>query len=265
MLLGKEIRLNRIFGAESGRAVIVAMDHGMAHSFDALEGLAPISRTLEQVVKGAPDAVLLLKGPADRAFRPYAGRVPLILQAACYPPYKPDADCQIATVEEAMRLGADAIAMTITVGGRGQEHGIPMLAALVSEAMPVGLPVIAHVYPKSADLPPGAFTDPKWVTYAIRVGTELGVDVLKVPYTGTVESFAACVDTTEAPVVSAGGPKADTVEAFLTMARDAVAAGAIGLTCGRNVWQSRNIPALITALRQVVHQGRDVAEIIADL
>ena len=264
MVLGKQVRLNRVFDADSGRAVIVAIDHGISYSFDVPQGLAPIGQTLQQIVAGQPDAVLMMKGPADRAFRPFAGRVPLILQTTCYIPDTPDDDHQIAFVDEAIRLGADAIAMTITVGGRGQEHGVSMLAALVREAEPVGLPVVAHVYPKSADLPPEAFTDPKWVTYALRVGTEVGVDVLKVPYTGTVESVADCLATTEVPVVCAGGPTTDSAEAFLAMAKDVVAAGAAGLTCGRNVWQSPDVPAMIRALCAIVHQGHDVPQAMAD-
>jgi len=258
MLLGKQVRLNRIFDADSGRAVTVAIDHGISLSYDVPPGLAPLARTLEKVVAGGPDAVTLMKGPAARAFAPHAGRTALIMQTTCYVPSHPDNDRQIAWVDEAIRLGADAIAMTITVGGKGQEHGVPMLAALVREAEPVGLPVVAHVYPKSAELPPEAFTDPKWVAYAIRVGTELGVDVLKVPYPGSVDAFAACLDATEVPVVIAGGPKTDSVEGFLAMVRDAVAVGAAGVTCGRNVWQSEDTAAVIRAIRGIVHDGKDV-------
>jgi DhnA family fructose-bisphosphate aldolase class Ia len=165
-------------------------------------------------------------------------------------------------VEDAIVLGADAIAMTISVVGDEQGEMITMLGRLVSDARPLGLPVVAHIYPKGSQSRPEDFFNLQYVRYAARVGVEAGVDIVKVPYSGSPESFAQVVEACPVPLVAAGGPRLESIEELFTMVRGVIDAGARGLTIGRNVWGARHIPATMAALKAIVHEGKSVAEAI---
>src|SRR5512133_3131297 len=195
MLLGKQVRLNRLINCRSGKLLSVAMDHGIAYSFYELpRGLENVRQILPQVIAGKPDAVVMMKGMAGHCLPPYAGHVSWIMQCTAYAPHIPGYDHQLAYVEDALALGADALAMTITVGDDRQGEMISMLGRLVTEARAVGLPVTAHIYAKGNQVGPEGEHALQWVLYAARVGAEVGVDIVKVPYTGSPETFAQVVE-----------------------------------------------------------------------
>jgi len=223
--LGKAVRIERLKNSGSGRILTVALDH--APSYGLLKGLEDIRGLLERVAAGGPDAVMLMKGPAERCFQPYAGRVALILKCSTLSPFHPEHDVWLSSVEDAVRLGADAISMAITIGSTQQPRILANLAALVREAE------------KAA----------------------MGVDIVKTFYTGSSESFAEVVArAAPALVVAAGGPRLNTEADVLTMAHGAVEAGAAGITFGRNIWQSERVFQTIRALKLVVHGNRSVEE-----
>jgi fructose-bisphosphate aldolase, class I len=259
MSLGKQVHLNRMKNAQSGKMLSVAMDHGVATGYDALpRGLENVSRALPEIVAGKPDAVVFQKGMAMHCWEPYAGRIPWMMQSTIFVPHISNVDHQIGTVEEAVALGADAIAMTITVGDDRSAEMIVMLAQTVKAAERVGLPVVAHIYAKGNRVPPEQEHALNYVRYAARVGAEVGVDVCKVSYTGSSETFAEVVETCPALVVASGGPRQDTLEGFLGMIYGVMQSGAAGATMGRNVWGAPNIPAVMAALHALVHQGTDL-------
>jgi class I fructose-bisphosphate aldolase len=159
-------------------------------------------------------------------------------------------------VEDAVRLGADAIAMALTVGSPHQAALLDNLAALVREAERAGMPVVVHAYPNGELVPPDEVYTAERVGYASRLAMELGVDIVKTFYTGSVESFARVVEmAAPALVVAAGGPRLETDADVLRMARAVVQAGAAGLTFGRNIWQSDDPAGLIQALKRILHEG----------
>jgi len=257
--LGKAVRLERLKNAGSGRILTVALDH--APSYGLLRGLEDIRWVVKQVAVGAPDAMMLMKGTAERCFQPYAGRIALILKCSTLSTYHPEQDVWVSPVEEALRLGADAIAMAVTIGSPQQPQTLANLAALVREAEKVGMPVIAHAYPNGSLVPPGERYSLERVGYASRLTMELGVDIVKTFYTGSSETFAEVVArAAPALVVAAGGPRLDTEAETLQMAHSVVKAGAAGITFGRNVWQSGKIDRMIRALKLVVHSDSSVHE-----
>ncbi|NPV06897.1 MAG: fructose-bisphosphate aldolase [Anaerolineae bacterium] len=252
--LGKLVRMGRLLNQDSGRVFTVALDH--APSYGVLPGLEDIRAAIAQVAGGGPDALLLMKGTAERCFEPYAGRIALILKSSTLSPYHPERDVWVSHMEDALRLGADAIAMALTVGSPEQPQLLEGLAALVREAEAVGMPVVVHAYPNGSLVPPEERYTAARVAYASRLAMELGVDVIKTFYTGSAESFAQVVEAAApALVVAAGGARCDTPLEALTMAYNVVAAGGAGVTFGRNVWQSQNPRRMVQALAEVVHRG----------
>jgi class I fructose-bisphosphate aldolase len=257
--LGKTVRLQRLQNATSGRILTVALDH--APSYGVLSGLEDIQRVVDRVARAGPDAVMLMKGPAERCFWAYAGRVALILKCSTLSPLHPEHDVWVSPVQDAVRLGADAIAMAVTVGSTEQPQILASLAGLVREAEGVGMPVIVHAYPNGELIPPAERHTAERVKYAARLAMELGVDIVKTFYTGSAESFAQVVEVAApALVVAAGGPRLETEADVLRMACEVVQARAAGITFGRNVWQCANVKGMIEALRQVVHHDASVQE-----
>ena len=258
MVLGKRVRLNRIFSSPSGRVVTVAVDHPIAFSYDVPAELHRMRELLPRIVEGRPDAITMQKGGAEHYFEPFAGRVPLIVQTNFFIPGILNRDYQIGFLEDVLRLGADAVAMTVTVGTQHQGELLAMLGRLVRDAAPLGLPVVTHIYPKGELVPEGEQNSLRWCLYAARAGAEVGVDLVKTNYTGSPETFRRVVEACPVPVVVAGGPRLGTTREVLEMARGVVEAGGAGLTVGRNVWAAKDVPGTIRALKAVVHDGASV-------
>jgi len=262
--LGKAVRIGRLRNAQSGRILTIAIDH--APSYGILTGLERIGSVLDQVARAGPEAMVMMPGVAARCFTPYAGRIALILKASTLSPYHPQQDVAVAQVEDALRLGADAIAMALTVGSPDQAQLVAGLAAMVRKAERAGLPVIVHAYPNGDLVPPDERYTVARVGYASRLAMELGVDIVKTFYTGSADTFAQVVEmAAPALVVAAGGPRLETDADVLRMAFQVVQAGANGVTFGRNVWQSRNAPGMVLALRRILHESATADQALAEL
>lgn len=251
-MLGKQVRLRRLFNQRSGRILVVALDHAIG--WGVIPGIENIQETLDTVVSGGPDAVTMLKGTAEKCFLKHAGKVALILKCTTFAPFHPAHDAWIAQVDEGVRLGADAVAMGVTVGGRDQTHLLQNLGRFTREADMMGMPVVTHIYPKGDLIDDSERYSVKHVAYAARAAAELGVDIIKTFYTGDRESFAKVVEAAApAQVVVSGGPKLDSPEAVFRMTRDAMDAGAAGVTYGRNVWQASDPVQVIETLKSIIH------------
>ncbi len=258
MAVGRTTRLNRIFGHPSGRFLSVAVDHFIAYGEGAYgipAGIRQISRTLEALVAGKPDAITMHQGIAASAWEPLAGKIPFILQSTIARP--DDTVCeQIADAEDAIRLGADALAVAAFICGAKEGDRLRTVAKCVKDAVRFDLPVILHIYPREfTGDGPRVSHRPDLVAWAVRCGTECGADVIKTPYCGEVEAFRQIVSDCPTTVVAAGGPKAETIGAALQMAHEVVQSGAKGMTVGRNIWSVPQITKAVEAFLSVVHDG----------
>ena len=263
MNLGKHIRLNRIFSHPSGRLCSLAIDHFISYQRGIPAGLINVPHTLATLVPARPDAITMLKGMAKSAWKPYAGSIPLIIQAVYFTPDELVFE-QFATPEEVIRLGADAIAVAIGVRGPNEGKFLKLLTDVVREADPLGLPVVAHIYPRDFSDGGRNLHDPESVFWAVRCGIECGADVIKVPFTGTVESYREIVSTSPVPVVAAGGPRCDTLREFLCSLAKIVESGARGATIGRNIWGMPNPVFALNACKAAIHDGLSAEVILAN-
>ncbi len=250
--LGKQTRLNRIFSHPSGRILSVAVDHLINYPIGLPQGLRTMGQTLEQIVAGKPHAITMNKGTAMRFMEPHAGKVPFIIQSMALRPEWSEF-AWTAHVEEVAALGADAIAVAMFLKGKSEIRYIDHLARVVRESEQYGLPVIPHIYTLSSGDEKSSMThDPEDIFYAVRMGLELGADVIKVPYTGDEASFRDIVSVTPVPVVAAGGPKCKTLEEAAHMMRSVARTGAAGATVGRNVWEFPDVPGAIAQLTEAM-------------
>jgi len=254
MSLGTHVRLSRIFSHPSGRLFGAAVDHFVGYGNVRLGGLANLPAALDRVVSAKPDSVTIQPGSAKHLWANHAGKAALIVQGGCF-----TADDRIqqliATPEDAVRLGADALAVAIPLGGVSEGNYIRWLTDSVRDAHRFGMPVVAHIYPRDfSDVPTIVFT-PDSIAYAVRIGIETGVDVIKVGYPGDMNAFREIVDSCPVPVVIAGGPKTDTLEGALAYTADAINAGAVGAVVGRNLWGHGDPAIAGEAFKAVIHDG----------
>ena len=257
-MLGKEVRMNRLFNKESGNILVIALDHAVG--WGVLEGIDDIKRAMELVIEGEPDAITMLKGTADKVFRPYAGSVPFILKCTTFSPYHPMYDTMTADVGEAVAMGADAIACGATVCYEGQKELLTALSGVTREAAKVGLPTVTHIYPKGVGKEKQH--DAEYVSYAARAAFELNVDIIKTFYTGDPESYSKVIKCCPEPakVVVSGGPKSSSLRDVFQMTYDAISVGARGVTYGRNVWQAEDPVMVMKALKHIIHNKGTVEE-----
>ncbi len=255
MSLGKRVRLNRLFSHPSGRLCSVAVDHFIGYHERLPTNLRRIAPTLVAVVAARPDAVTIHKGVAAACWEPYAGQVPLILQSTIA--RVDDTACeQIATPEDAIQLGADAFAVAAFVRGATEALHLRIVADCVRAAARFDLPVICHIYPRDLSDAPRVSYAPEDIAWAVRCAVEAGVDVVKTPYCGDVRAYADVVADCPIPLVAAGGPKSETLEAALAMIEQVVQSGARGATIGRNAWGFAQITAAVQAFKAVIHEGK---------
>lgn len=259
MFLGKQVRMKRLLGP-SGRLLAITMDHPITRG--NLPGLIDIRGTMKKIVAGRPDAITIQKGIAERVFPPYAGEVALIMKSSAYQvQYHATYDTPLADVEEAVRLGADAISVGCIVGGPEQAQQLTHLARIAKDAGSAGMPLIAHIYPKGSMIKDQH--DAKNVAYAVRCGAEIGVDIIKTLWTGSAESFRSVVEACPSMVALAGGDMGETLRDYLEMTRVALDVGMGGVTYGRFVWQHEHPSAVIRALHALIHENASVDAALA--
>jgi class I fructose-bisphosphate aldolase len=259
MSLGKQVRLNRLFAHSSGRLCSVAVDHFIGYAGGLPEGLRHIGPALAAIVAAQPDAVTMQKGVAASAWPRYAGRVCLIVQSTIAR-LDDSVSAQVATPEEAIRLGAEALAVAAFVRGPTEAVYLRALAEAVREAAHFELPVICHIYPRDFSAAPRISFQPEDIAWAVRCAVELGADVVKTPYCGDVQAHRQIVADCPVPLVAAGGPRAETLAAALEMMAEVVQSGGRGATIGRNVWGFDNVTAAVHAFKAVIHDSRPAEE-----
>lgn len=262
MSLGTNIRLARIFSHPSRRLFSVAVDHFVGYPRTMTDGLGDLPKTIAAVVGAGPDAVTMTEGAAKNCWGPFAGKAALIVQMGCFTP--DDRVLQVlGSVAGVVRLGADAVAMAIGVRGPREGEYLRMLSNTVTEAERYGMPVIAHIYPRSYAGEPVIVSDVDNIAWAVRCGIECGADVIKVIYPGDPDGFREIVGSCPVPVVVAGGPRTETFMEALEQVRVVLSCGASGLTVGRNVW-GPNVDAVtaVSAYKHVVHDGLSPKEAI---
>ena len=256
MHLGKSVRLERIFNRNTGKTIIVPMDHGV--SVGPIFGIVDFRDAVSKVSEGGANAVLMHKGLPRRSHRGSGKDVGLIIHLSAstsLSPY-PNAKTLVSSVEDAIRLGADGVSVHVNIGDESERDMLRELGQVTSIADNWGMPVLAMIYARGPKVENEY--DPEIVQHCARLGEEIGADVVKVPYTGDRETFAQVVEGCDIPVVIAGGPKMESKKEIVEMVHGSIQAGGAGLSIGRNIFQADNPTLLVKVLHGVVHEGWSV-------
>ena len=262
-MIGKMIRLERIIDRNSHRTVIIPMDHGV--TVGPIEGLADMRSAVSKVVAGGANAILMHKGVVRSGHRGGGKDVGLIIHLSAGTSISPDPNAKelVCTVEEAIKLGADAVSVHINLGAETDKEMLGQLGFISERCLQWQMPLVAMMYTRGPKIKNEY--DVENVKHAARVGAELGADIVKVPYTDSIESFAEVVQGCPVPVVIAGGPKMDSDKDIFKMVEDALKAGAMGVSIGRNAFQHEKPDKMTEALSKMVHQNASVEEAAAIL
>jgi len=242
---GMQSRLARIFRPESGRTVMLAIDHGYFQG--PTTGLERVDLSILPLLPYA-DALMTTRGMV-RSTVPAAARVPIVLRASGGPSVLRElSDERLAvSMEDAARINAAAVAVQVFIGGEFETQSVRNMTRLVDAGQRYGIPVLA-VTAVGKELT----RDARYLRLATRICAELGAHFVKTYYCD--QDFDTVTAACPVPLVMAGGRKLPERDALI-MAYHAISSGAAGVDMGRNIFQSDTPPAMIRAVRAVVHES----------
>jgi fructose-bisphosphate aldolase/2-amino-3,7-dideoxy-D-threo-hept-6-ulosonate synthase len=248
-MIGKEIRIERIMDRNTGRAVIVPMDHGF--SMGQIEGLLDMTTVISDVSEGGANAIVLHKGMVKRGHRRHGRDIGLIVHLSGSTSLNPDPNDKVlvCSVEEAIALGADAVSIHINLGAPNESKMLESGAKIARDCSRWGMPLLIMCYPRGKGIDS---TSAQAIGHCVRVAEELGADLIKTNYPGDPEAFHRITKACSVPVFIAGGEKSGDLET-LKIIRDSVHAGGAGVCVGRNAFQREDTKGFVRALCQVVH------------
>ena len=245
--------MERILDRKTGNAVIVPMDHGI--SVGPLSGLVDMKKAVDDVSLGGATGVLMHKGLIRYSHRMSGKDVGLIMHLSASTDLGPTSNNKVlvASIEEAIKAGADAVSVHINFGAEGEPQMLESIGEVSRQCSEWGMPLLIMAYPRGPSITDSF--DPKAVAHAARVATELGADVVKCSFTGDFDSFSRVVEGALAPVLIAGGPKMDSDREILEMVETSIAAGGHGVSMGRNVFQHSDVRKMMGAISDIVLHG----------
>lgn len=255
-ILGKRIRMERIIDRNTGNTVIVPMDHGI--SVGPIDGLIDMKKAVQSVAEGGANAIVEHKGLVEKGHRGRGKDIGLIIHLSASTSLSPFPNTKtlVCCVEEAIKLGADAVSIHVNIGDSNEKEMLRDFGRVSYEARTWGMPLLAMVYPRGEKIKDEYSVDV--IKHAARVGDEMGADIVKVSYSGSESSFRQVTAGVSIPVVIAGGAKMDSDVDILEMVKGAVDAGGAGVSIGRNVFQHPDSTRMVQAISAIVHGGKGV-------
>jgi predicted phospho-2-dehydro-3-deoxyheptonate aldolase len=228
-----------------GTWVMVPLDHGV--SMGPAPGLEDPRLALRAAAEGGATCVTLHKGLVPLA-APFADRLGVLLHLSASSDSAPDPQDKrvVATVGEALRLGCDGVSIHVNVGSATEARQVEEAGRVATACGEWGVPLVTMAYPRGPKVADPH--DPRLLAHAARLAAELGADAVKVPYSGSPDTFRDVVQGCPVPVLVAGGPRRATLEGLLADLRDARRAGARGASVGRNVFQHGDPAAAVRAI-----------------
>jgi len=247
---GMKNRMAKIIKPDTGRAVMLAVDHG--YFLGPTQKLENPRKAIEPLLPYA-DSLMLTRGVLRSSVDANAN-IPIVLRVSggtSIVGQDLSNEAITTSIEEALRLNVSALALSIFVGSAHEHQTLVNLAKLIDQGEKYGIPVLA-VTAVGKDM----VRDARYLSLACRVAAELGAKMVKTYY---CQDFEKVVEGCPVPIIIAGGKKTSELDA-LQLTYDAIKHGAVGVDMGRNIWQSDHPVAMIRAVRHIVHENASVKE-----
>ena len=247
-MYGKSIRMRRLFPGPNHRLFSVPLDHALSMGpIDGLEELAPLARELQE---GGADLLIVTKG-AVRELAPVLAPTTLLgVHVSASTSLGPSSHHKrlVGSAAEAVGLGADVLSVQVNFGVPEEGDMLTDLGIAADQCRQLGLPLLCMAYVKK-----DRGGTPDELRHAARAAADLGADIVKTSYPGSVEEFARLCRTTPVPVLIGGGVRLDDETAFLALVEATVRGGGAGICIGRNLFQRRPVAPLARRIAAVLH------------
>lgn len=247
----RQVRLRRLY-RRGGRMLVVPLDHSITTG--PITAGATLNRLVGQLSGNGVDAVVLHKGSLRQVDHRWFADTSLIvhLSASTMHATDPNAKYLVANVAEALRLGADAVSVHVNLGSLDEHRQIADLAAVSEACEHWNVPLLAMVYPRGPHIHDPQ--DPDLVAHAVTLGADLGADIVKTGWAGSVAAMADITRNCPVPVIVAGGAPLGTTSELRDYTIDAMRAGAAGVAMGRNIFHSADPGATARIVADLVHR-----------
>ncbi len=270
MSIGKTLRIRRIMGR--GRAVIVAMDHGVGSG--VVPGLENPVEVVKKAAQAGADGILITPGILEQVIEHVDDLAVILRIDGCVSSLGSGPMRLFSDVEQAVTLGVDAVVLNATLGAEHESYELEKVGQVATDGRKWGLPLVAEILSQrmmanhmdmsgqGEDVLPDDIS--KDVRMACRIGVELGADVIKTRYSGDIEDFRDTIVSCGRPVLVAGGPRrGGGLRGALEVVGEILEAGASGVIFGRQIWQHPDPVEALEAVAAMVHEDATVEEALA--
>jgi DhnA family fructose-bisphosphate aldolase class Ia len=246
-MYGKQLRLKRIFPGDR-RLFSVPLDHSV--SMGPIDGLEELPTLVGELERAGVDLVIVTKGAVRGLVPVLTPRTLLGIHISASTSLNPNSNHKVlaGNAEEAVALGADVLSIQVNFGIPEEGEMLRDLGTAADQCRAVGLPLLCMAYVKK----PGGGT-PDELRHACRAAADLGADIVKTSYPGSLDGYRRLVRTTPAPLLLGGGNRLEDDNAFLGLVRETVTAGAAGICIGRNLFQRRPVGAFAKQVATILH------------
>ena len=243
-----------------GKGVWVPMDHS-ASSFPE-NGLMDRDSAVDAAIEGGADAIVLHKGPISyHVARTSWGRfVCHSSMSTIHGGQRAQEKVTVSNAKECLSRGAIGISGQVNLGDPAEPEMILRMSNITSEALEEELPVLGMFYPRGPNLRANSSDPTMGVAHAARLAWELGCNVVKVPWTGSEESFRIVTSSVPIPVLVSGGERDVEFSQILQIVEQSINAGGSGVCIGRHVFAAEDPASHIRSLRAIVHDGASAEE-----
>jgi len=244
----------------NGKGVWIPIDHGVSDF--PVEGLENLDQLIDSISNA--DAIIAQKGVVSHYASVDANFVAHLSVSTRHAGERNSDKMLVGTVEEALSRGAKGVSVQVNMGSPDEPEMIERLGSVTQDSHYLNCPVLGMIYPRGENLNIMDGDDTMGAAHAARLAFELGCDVVKTIWTGSVESFRKVTSAVPIPVLIAGGPAGSTTEEILTIVHQAMQAGGGGVCMGRQVFSHSMPKAMVSALKSIVHEGSSVEKAMQD-
>lgn len=244
------VRLRRLYRHSDERMLVVPLDHTVTDG-PVIDG--GVDHVVGQLATNGVDAVVLHKGSLRHVRPDWFTDVSLVVHLSASTMHAPDPDAKylVASVEESLRIGADAVSVHVNLGSAGERSQVADLARVAEECDRWNVPLLAMVYPRGPKI--ANPRDPAVVAHAATLAAELGADVVKTVYVGSVPEMADIVRACPIPLITAGGPRLTDPDSVVSYVEDVMDSGAAGVAMGRNIFQAPDPGSMARRVSATIH------------